>query len=106
MIGIYDSGVGGLSILQAVRGLLPDADLVYLADQAKVPYGERSLSEIGELATAAVAGLVERGAATVVVACNTASAAALALLRERFPDRKSTRLNSSHSSVSRMPSSA
>jgi len=85
MIGVYDSGVGGLTILDRIRGLLPNADLVYLADQANVPYGERSLATVRSLALTAVGTLVEHGATTVVVACNTASAAALDDLRAAFP---------------------
>ena len=84
MIGIYDSGVGGLAVLQHVRRLMPDADLIYLADQAHMPYGRLDLEEVRRLAVAAVATLIERGATTVVVACNTASAAALHQLREKF----------------------
>ena len=85
MIGVFDSGVGGLSVLREIRRLMPAADLIYLADQANLPYGARSLEEVRALATAAVAALIERGATTVVVACNTASAAALHQLRDRFP---------------------
>jgi glutamate racemase len=84
MIGVYDSGVGGLSVLRHMRGLLPDADLIYLADQAHMPYGVRSLDEVRQLAEAAVRLLIERGADTVAVACNTASAAALPHLRSVF----------------------
>jgi len=84
MIGIYDSGVGGLTILGRIRQLLPDSDLVYLADQANLPYGDRTLDEVRHLAADSVGMLVGWGATTVVVACNTASAAALAELRERF----------------------
>ena len=84
MIGVYDSGVGGLAVFREVRRLLPEADLVYLADQANAPYGERSIEEVRRFAEAAVRTLVERGAATVVVACNTASAAALGQLRSVF----------------------
>lgn len=84
MIGVYDSGVGGLSVFREVRRLLPDADLVYLADQANAPYGERSIEEVRQFAEAAVRTLVDLGAATVVVACNTASAAALKHLRDAF----------------------
>ena len=86
MIGVFDSGVGGLGVLREIRALLPDADLVYLADQANAPYGERSLSEVQTLAERAAERLIGMGAATVVVACNTASAAALRSLRERHPD--------------------
>lgn len=84
MIGVYDSGVGGLAVFREVRRLLPQADLVYLADQANAPYGERSLGEVRRFAEAAVHTLVARGATTVVVACNTASAAALGHLRSVF----------------------
>jgi glutamate racemase len=84
MIGIYDSGVGGLAILQRVRELMPTADLVYLADQANVPYGERSLGEVRSLAERAVQILVDLGVTAVVIACNTASSAALGYVRERF----------------------
>ncbi len=84
MIGVYDSGVGGLAVFREVRRLLPDADLVYLADQANAPYGERSLEEVRQFAEEAVRTLFDRGASTVVVACNTASAAALGHLRRVF----------------------
>ncbi len=84
MIGVYDSGVGGLAVLRDVRRLLPAADLEYLADQANAPYGEKSLAEVRRFAEDAVRTLVDRGAATVVVACNTASAAALGHLRQVF----------------------
>jgi glutamate racemase len=86
MIGVFDSGVGGLGVLREIRALLPDGDLVYLADQANAPYGERSLVEVQALAEAAARRLIGLGAATVVVACNTASAAALRTLRARHPD--------------------
>jgi len=85
MIGLFDSGVGGLSILGEVRSLLPEADLVYLADQARSPYGGRTLAEVRSAAEGATAHLAERGADTVVVACNTASAAALQTLRAAYP---------------------
>jgi glutamate racemase len=85
MIGVFDSGVGGLFILREVRRLLPTVDLVYLADQANVPYGERSLDEVRSLSQAGVGILVDAGASSVVIACNTASAAALDHLRGVFP---------------------
>jgi glutamate racemase len=85
-IGIFDSGVGGLSVLREVRAVLPDADLVYLADQARVPYGGRSLDEVQRFSFEAAGFLIERGARLVVVACNTASGAALNALRRTFPD--------------------
>jgi glutamate racemase len=84
-IGIFDSGVGGLSVLNAVRALLPGEDLVYLADQSNVPYGSRSLAEVRSLSEGITRYLLDRGAKLIVVACNTASAAALHHLREVFP---------------------
>ena len=85
-IGIYDSGVGGLTVLRAVRSLLPDEDLIYFADQANVPYGNRSLNEVRGLAEGAASFFISQGAKLIVIACNTASAAALKHLRGLFPD--------------------
>jgi len=84
-IGIFDSGVGGLGVLEEVRTRLPSADLVYVADQAYAPYGERDLASVRERAFAITRYLIDGGATTVVVACNSASAAALHELRDRFP---------------------
>ena len=84
-IGIFDSGVGGLGILSEVRALLPACDLVYVADQAYSPYGERGLAVVRERALALSEYLIDAGATTIVVACNSASAAALHELRKRFP---------------------
>ena len=84
-IGVFDSGVGGLGVLTEIRRLLPGADLVYVADQAFAPYGERGLDVVRERAFAVSSYLIDRGATTVVVACNSASAAALHELRARFP---------------------
>jgi glutamate racemase len=85
-IGIFDSGVGGLSVLRAVRELLPAEDLLYLADQAHVPYGPRPMEEVRSFSNAITEYLLSRGAKMIVVACNTASAAALHHLRQTFPD--------------------
>lgn len=85
MIGIYDSGLGGLSVLRAVRTLLPLYALSYLADTAYFPYGPRSVAEVRARAHACTAWLVAQGAQVVVVACNTASSAALEDLRTAFP---------------------
>jgi glutamate racemase len=84
-IGIFDSGVGGLGILSEVRTLLPSANIVYVADQAYSPYGERGLAAVRERAFAVSGYLIDAGVSTVVVACNSASAAALHQLRDRFP---------------------
>lgn len=84
-IGIFDSGIGGLSVLQAVRQLLPRADLIYLADQGHVPYGPRLLEEVRAFSEGITHFLLGQGAHLIVVACNTASAAALHHLRQVFP---------------------
>ena len=85
-IGIFDSGVGGLSVLRAVRELLPAQPVIYLADQAHVPYGPRSLEEVRHFSHQITRFLLDQGAGIIVVACNTASAAALHWLRQDFPD--------------------
>lgn len=84
-IGIFDSGVGGLSVLPAIRRELPCQPLIYLADQAHVPYGPRSRDEIIAFSTEIIQFLINQGAGLIVVACNTASAAALQHLRTSFP---------------------
>lgn len=84
-IGVFDSGVGGLTVLRELRTLLPGESYLYLADQAWVPYGERTLQEVRERSIRVVEALLSRGAELVVVACNSASAAALHPLRARFP---------------------
>jgi glutamate racemase len=85
MIGLFDSGVGGLSVLRAVRAHLPAHSLVYLGDQAHVPYGPRPLAEVRCFSEAITRYLLGQGAQVIVVACNTASAAALHGLRKQFP---------------------
>jgi glutamate racemase len=82
---VFDSGVGGLSVLQAIRQALPAEDLLFLADQAHVPYGPRTLLEVRGFAETITRYLLDQGAKIVVVACNAASAAALHHLRETFP---------------------
>ena len=84
-IGIFDSGVGGLSVWREVARLLPACDIVYVADQAHVPYGPRQLAEVRRFAEGVTRFLLDAGCDVVVVACNTASAAALHPLRAAFP---------------------
>jgi glutamate racemase len=84
-IGIFDSGVGGATVLRELRILLPQEDLLYLADQANCPYGPRPVGELRALSAANTRWLLARGAKLIVVACNTASAGALHWLRETFP---------------------
>ncbi len=85
MIGIFDSGIGGLSVLRAVRQRLPSCPILYFGDQAHVPYGPRPLAEVRSFSEAVTRFLLANGAEIVVVACNTASAAALYHLRAQFP---------------------
>ncbi len=84
-IGVFDSGVGGLTVVEQIRQLLPYEDIVYYADTANFPYGEKPVAELCRLATGATHFLISKGAKLVVVACNTASSAALSTLRQRFP---------------------
>lgn len=85
LIGIYDSGLGGLSVMHAVRALLPDYNILYLADTAFCPYGPRPLEEVQARVLACTTWLVQQDAAMVVIACNTASSAALEIVREQLP---------------------
>jgi glutamate racemase len=85
-IGVFDSGVGGLSVLRAIRDLLPNEHVLYLADQAHIPYGPRQKSYIRDFSFGITDFLLAQGAKLIVVACNTASAAALHDLRERYPE--------------------
>jgi len=82
---MFDSGIGGLSVLGAVRQQLPHESVIYLADQAHVPYGPRPLVEVRQFAVEITRYLLSQGVKMIVVACNTASAAALHHLRESFP---------------------
>lgn len=83
-IGVFDSGVGGLTVLKAIREALPAENLVYLGDTARLPYGTKSPASIERYATQAAAKLNEQGIKMLVVACNTASAVALESLREEL----------------------
>ena len=84
-IGVFDSGVGGLSVWREIVRLLPYEDTVYVADQAHMPYGSRSLEEVRRHCEGVVDFLLGQGVKVVVVACNSASAAALHHLRRVFP---------------------
>ena len=83
-IGVFDSGVGGLSVLHALRELLPNEDIIYVADQAYTPYGKRTKSEIQSRSVAISEWLITQGCKLIVVACNTATTNAIAQLRESF----------------------
>jgi len=83
-IGIFDSGVGGLTVLREVNRILPDEQLIYFGDTARVPYGTKSPATVERYALEAAEFLVSKGVKLLVVACNTASAVALPALKSRF----------------------
>jgi glutamate racemase len=83
-IGVFDSGVGGLSVLHEIRRALPGEDLLYVADSAHAPYGDKSQQFIEERSIAITEFLISRNAKAIVVACNTATGAAITTLRSRF----------------------
>jgi glutamate racemase len=85
-IGIFDSGVGGLSVLRAIRKQLPNESVLYFADQIHVPYGPRPLEEVSRFSDSITRFLLGQGVKLIVVACNAASAAALHSLRKTFPN--------------------
>lgn len=87
MIGIFDSGTGGLSVFKEIRKLLPEERYIYFSDNAHCPYGEKSREYIIERSREITRFLLDKGCDIIVVACNTATAAAIAVLREEFPVR-------------------
>jgi glutamate racemase len=84
-IGVFDSGIGGLTVVSALRALLPNESIYYLGDTARLPYGGKSASTVQRYSLEIAAMLLEENAKTVVVACNTASAVALSALTESVP---------------------
>jgi glutamate racemase len=84
-IGLFDSGVGGLSVLRAIRQQMPEEAVVFFGDQVHVPYGPRSMAQIQSFSESITHFMLDHAAKIIVVACNTASAAALKELREKFP---------------------
>ena len=84
-IGIFDSGIGGLSVLRVIRLQMPEESVIYFGDQGHIPYGPRQMEQIRDFSEAITNFLLERNAKIIIVACNTASAAALKYLREKFP---------------------
>lgn len=84
LVGVFDSGLGGLTVVSALRRIAPSLPLLYLADTAWFPYGDRPEADVRARAVAVTERLIEAGCGLIVVACNTASSAALEHLRERF----------------------
>lgn len=83
-IGVFDSGVGGLTVARAIRDQLPGESMIYLADTARTPYGPRPIAEVRQFALEMLDELVEQGVKLLVIACNTASAAVIRDARERY----------------------
>jgi glutamate racemase len=84
-IGVFDSGVGGLSVLKALRAELPEQDFIYIADSGHAPYGERDKAHVIARSRTLTAHLLDQGVQALVIACNTATAAAIDLLRAEHP---------------------
>jgi glutamate racemase len=92
-IGVFDSGFGGLTIFRRIRQLLPQYDFIYLGDNARTPYGNRSFETVCKFTTEGVRHLFEQGCPLVIIACNTASARALRNIQQQYlpahcPDRR------------------
>ena len=85
-IGVFDSGVGGLSVLRHIRAQLPHEDLIYVADSGYAPYGDKTEQQVIDRSLAVAAWLVQQGIKALVVACNTATIAAIKALRARYPE--------------------
>lgn len=85
-VGIFDSGLGGLSVLRHIRAQLPHEHLIYVADTGFAPYGDKTQAAVVERSLSVIRFLVEKGAKAIVVACNTATVSAIHVLRERYPD--------------------
>ena len=85
-IGVFDSGLGGISVLQDIRRLLPNESLLYIADSAHVPYGEKSPEFIIQRSMASSRFLLQQPVKAIVIACNTATAAAVTELRKQWPE--------------------
>lgn len=83
-IGVFDSGLGGLSVLAAIRKQLPGENLIYYGDSANAPYGEKTRLQVRQLSTRICDTLVDQGVKAIVVACNTATSAAINELRKRY----------------------
>lgn len=85
-IGVFDSGVGGISVLRELIKQMPQENYLYFGDSANAPYGEKTTQQVRQLTLDAAQMLVQRGVKALVIACNTATSAAIQTLRERYPD--------------------
>lgn len=87
-LGIFDSGIGGEAVASSLRAAFPDASLMVVNDRKNVPYGNKMPGEVVELTDAAIQPLLKNNCDIIILACNTASAAAIEILRERYPGQK------------------
>lgn len=87
LIGLFDSGVGGLTVLSACKKVLPSARFLYLDDSAHSPYGEKTSADVTRLADECARVLIDAGCDALIIACNTATAAAAEILRARYKDK-------------------
>lgn len=85
-IAVFDSGLGGISVLRELHAIMPNENYVYFGDSANAPYGTKTIDEVRGLSSAVAERLVEDGAKALVVACNTATSASISYLREKYPD--------------------
>ncbi len=85
-IGLFDSGIGGTTILDAIKNLLPNEEYKYIADTKNCPYGEKTTDELKKITTDCAKELVNWGAEIIVIACNTATTKCIAYLREKYPN--------------------
>ena len=85
-IGVFDSGIGGISVLRELVKIAPNENIIYFGDSKNAPYGNKSVEEVRELTFSTVKKLLNLGAKALVVACNTATGAAVRLLRQTYPD--------------------
>ena len=85
-IGIFDSGIGGISVMKEIIHLMPEENYIYYGDSANAPYGTKSLTEVRHLSDCCAAFLLAHGAKAIVIACNTATSAAASMLRSMYPE--------------------
>lgn len=85
-IGVFDSGVGGISVLGTLTKVMPNEDFIYFGDSANAPYGEKSAEKVREISHSVVEKLLDMGAKAIVIACNTATSAGAESLRKAYPD--------------------
>ena len=85
-IGVFDSGIGGLTVLEELKKMLPKEDFIFYADSANNPYGEKTDEELNGIVSNIVDFLIDKGCKIIVIACNTATTRCIRYLREKYPD--------------------